>query len=359
MSVNSDYLSALHGYNGRLQEHILRRTLMIEYEMDSLLALRCTLISLRVSHRKRKRHTEPVVTQEACWGEGSTTTRHRWSAELLDALSTEAVKVNCSASPCAHEHERWCAVAEAFRRAGHPPFTPYELFTKYKEMHTDRRPFSLHEVRFVCQYVQEKGRDWQGLCQRLRELMGKPRSPFQVAQQYRQSLRRAFVENRLTPSQLLSLLADLSASPQRLDFAALSVEAQRFTPHKTLQVSPLYLKRELEPLCFAARVPACQQLYWKLVNLLCNFSFSHPNRLDAFQHKMPFCYQQLSLADLAHSLQCGAAELRERVVQALLCLSRPPEALNYEECSKKLFGAACGARLIYQISVKLHEKEDA
>ncbi|KAG5468491.1 hypothetical protein LSCM1_02471 [Leishmania martiniquensis] len=357
MSMGSDFLSALQDCNGRLQEHILRRTLMIEYEMDCLLALRCALTSLQASHRKRSRHKDGVVTQAACWVAGPTVTRHRWSTELLEALHAEAVKAHCTASPCAYEKERWCAVAEAFRRAGHPPFTPYELSTKFKELQSDSKPLSLREVRFVCQYVQEKGRDWPGLCQKLRELFGSSRSPFQVAQQYRQGLRRAFVENRLTSSQLHSLLTVMPASPKPCDFAALSLEAQRFAPHKTLQVSPLYLKRELEPLHFAARVPACHQLYWKLVNLLCNFFFTHPNRLDAFQHKMPFCYQQLSLADLAQSLQCDVVELRERVVQALLRLRRSPETLNYEECSKKLFGASCGARLIYNISLNLHEED--
>ncbi|AIN97912.1 hypothetical protein LPMP_204180 [Leishmania panamensis] len=357
MSGNSDYLSALRDYNGRLQEHILRRTLMIEYEMDSLLGLRFALISLQAPTRKRKRHTEPLAAQGTCWTVDTAVGRHRWSTDLLEALNTEAGKANCKTALYAREKERWCAVAEAFCRAGHPPFTPYELFTKYKEMHCDSRPCSLSEAQFVCQYVREKGLDWQGLCQSLLQCLGYARSPFQVAQQYRQSLRCAFVENRLAPSQLLSLLENLSASPHPRDFAALSVEAQRFTPHKTLQVSPLYLKRELEPLDFAARVPACHQLYWKLVNLLCNFSFSHPNRLDALQHKVPFCYQQLSLADLACSLQCGTVELRERVLQALLRLSRSPETLNYEECSKKLFGSACGARLIYQIAANLREKD--
>ncbi|CBZ30556.1 conserved hypothetical protein [Leishmania mexicana MHOM/GT/2001/U1103] len=357
MSVGADYLSALLDYNGRLQERILRRILIIEYETDSLLALRCALVPLQIPGRKRKRHSEPVVAQETCWSVDADTARHHWSTELCEALNDEAAKVNCIASLCPHAKERWYAVAEALRRAGHPSFTPYELATKYKEMHSDARPFSPSEARFVCQYVQENGRDWVGLCQALRQRLGHVRLPFQVAQQYRQRLRCAFVENRLTSSQLLTLLADLPPSPQRRDFAALSVEAQRFTSHKTLQISPLYLKRELEPLDFAARVPACHQLYWKVVNLLCNFSLSHPNRLDALQHKMPFCYQQLSLADLARSLQCEAVELQERVVHALLRLSRSPEALNYEECSKKLFGTACGARLIYLISEKLHGKD--
>ncbi|CAJ1992809.1 hypothetical protein conserved [Leishmania donovani] len=357
MSVGPDYLSALLNCNGCLQERILRRILIIEYETDSLLALRCALVPLQTPTRKRKRHTEPVAAQGTCLSLDADTARHRWSTELSKALNDEAAKANCTASLCPHAKKRWYAVAEALRRAGHPSFTPYELVTKYKEMHSDPRPFSPSEACFVCQYVRENGRDWQGLCQALRQRLGHVRTPFQVAQQYRQRLRCAFVENRLTSSQLLTLLADLPASPHRRDFAALSVEAQRFTSHKTLQVSPLYLKRELETLDFAARVPTCHQLYWKLVNLLCNFSLSHPNRLDAFQHRMPFCYQQLSLADLARSLQCEAVELQERVVHALLRLSRPPEALNYEECSKKLFGTVCGARLIYQISEKLHEKD--
>ncbi|CAG9582347.1 conserved hypothetical protein [Leishmania major strain Friedlin] len=357
MSIGTDYLSAMLNYNGCLQERILRRLLIIENETDSLLALRCALVPLQTPTRKRKRHTEPVAAQGTSFNVDVDTTRHRWSTELCEALNDEAAKANCIASLCPPAKERWCAVAAALRRAGHPSFTPYELFTKYKEMHSDSRPFALSEARFVCQYVQEHGGDWQGLCQALRQRLGHVRSPFQVAQQYRQRLRCAFVENRLTSSQLLTLLADLPASPQDRDFAALSVEAQRFTSHKTLQVSPLYLKRELEPLDFAARVPTCHHLYWKLVNLLCNFTLSHPNRLHAFQHRMPFCYQQRSLADLARSLQCEAAELQERVVHALLRLSRPPEALNYEECSKKLFGTVCGAQLIYQISEKLHEKD--
>ncbi|GET92514.1 hypothetical protein, conserved [Leishmania tarentolae] len=357
MSVDSDHLSALLDYNRCLQERIMRRILLTEYETDSLLALRCALVPLQTPTLKRKRHTEPVAAQGTCLSLGVSRARHRWSTTLCQALNAEALKANCDASLCPHAKERWYAIAESLRRAGHPAFTPYELLTKYKEMHSDSRPFSPGEVRFVCQYVQENGHDWQGLCHALRQRFGHARSPFQVAQKYRQRLRSAFVENRLTSSQLLTLLAHRTASPERRDFAALSVEAQRFTPHKTLQVSPLYLKRELEPLDFSARVPKCHQLYWKLVNLLCNFSLSHPNRLDALHHKMPFCYQQLSLANLASSLQCETVDLQGRVVDALLRHSRAPESINYEECSKKLFGTACGARLIYQISEALHEKE--
>ncbi|KAG5494175.1 hypothetical protein JKF63_02010 [Porcisia hertigi] len=357
MSLNRNSLLSMRDYNGLLQERILHRTLMIQYEIDYLLSLRYSLLSMRTPTRKRKWQDEPAPAPSAFLRVDAPATRHRWNADLIKVLDGEAAKADCGESLVSWEKERWSRVAEAFRGAGHPPFTSYELFAKYREMHRDPVPLSLNEAHFVCRFVHENGRDWKELCRRLRQRFGHTRSPFQVAQQYRQSLRRAFVENSLTPSQLLTLLTHLPASPHSRDFAAISIEAQRFTQHKTLQVSPLYLKRELESLDFAARVPACHQLYWKLVNLLCNFTFAHLNRLDAFQHKMPFCYQQLSLDDLSCSLQCDAVELRKRVVETLLRSSRPPEALNYEECSRKLFGAVYGARLIYQISETLHRKE--
>lgn len=358
MTGYADHARQLCELNERLQATLVHRCAVIDREVQQLLALRFSLSAAPITTRKRRRDAEGRLSTHL--GSGAAPfLSHQRGADFFAALDDTVRRTfGGGLEPLLCDSPRWRTVADAVRSAGQPALPPRALMITYAERHRSEEPFSTAESRAVCQYVQRHGADWVGLCRALVKRFGHARSVFQVAQHYRQAMRRAFVQGSLSPEQLRLLLRDSAAPPHgEHDFAALSIHARRFVAHKTLQVSPAYLKRELEPLAFAARLPVRQQLYWKLANLLCRFRLRPPYRLDALHHKMPFCYQQLSLADLARCLQCGCDELRERIVSSLLTLSRSPATLSYTDLSKELFGSADGAQAVFRIALKLHDTD--
>jgi hypothetical protein len=351
--MNHGDAERLFNENGQLRERVYRRATFIEYELSHLRALRVELELAAVPPRKRRRATEQLphallpVEQESL--------KFKQSSAFVVALQTEVQNYSSRAAASALTKSDWETIAAALHRAGHRSCTPYKLLTIFKELHRADLPFTTAEVQALCQLVHENGYNWPVVRTALRQLFGHDRQVFEMAQQYRICLRCAFVQNNLTPAQLTKLLDSDAISAQHRDYDQLSVEAGRFTAHKALQVSPRYLQKEIESLAFARYVPVRHHLYWKVINLILRLPLWNPYRLDAFHHRMPLCHQQLSAADLSRNLDCTSGELTTRVVQYLLRLSRTPDKLDFEECSRKMFGNASAASVICQIAEELHQ----
>ncbi|KPI83181.1 hypothetical protein ABL78_7794 [Leptomonas seymouri] len=352
----SGYLDKLLNENARLSGMVYSRAAFVQFELDRLRRLRAELALVPAQNRKTRRipeqrfHSSPPVDLRSPIEEFNPALIAALQAEVQAHRGTLTLLTRCS-------KRDWEQIAASLRRAGHRSCTPYELLTLFKNLRSTSAAFSTAEVQMLCQLVREKGYDWPSVCEALRQRFGQERHPFELAHQYRSCMRRAFVQNHLSSSQLAKLLDSESINFQHRDYDQLCVEANRFATNKALQVDPRYLQKEMEVLAFSRYIPARYHLFWKMMNLMSHLPLPPQHRLDAFHHKMPLCYQQLSLDDLSRRLECTVEELRRKVTEYLLTLSRSPETLNFEECSKKLFGNSSAARAIYRIAEELHERE--
>ncbi|KPA82588.1 hypothetical protein ABB37_03616 [Leptomonas pyrrhocoris] len=353
--MSTAYLDELLRKNARLIRKVYTRASFVEYELDRLRGLRVGLALADAPSRKRRRSSEQVLhSTSPCEPQNQTA---ELSPAFVVALKAEVQKHRGrGASFRLHNKADWEDVAAALHDAGHHSWTPYELLTAFKKLGSASRVLTTAEIQTLCQLVREKGYDWPAICNGLWQRFGHELQPFDVAQQYRSCMRCAFVQARLTSSQLAALLDGDSVSAQHRDYDQLSVEANRFVANKSLQVDPRCVQKEMDALAFARYVPDRYRLFWKVANLLYRLPLPYPCRLDTFHHKMPLCYQQLSVEDLSRCLECTVEELRKKVVDHLLSLSRSPDTLNFEECSKRLFGNSTAARVIYQIAEELHER---
>lgn len=353
-SMNADVLANLLRDNEKLCRSVSSRTAYVEYELDHLRALRAELALSSTQTRKRGGTTKQPLP--AALNVEHESPKKWYSPAFATALKAEVQKLKCRGGDTRLHKGDWETVAASLRSAGHQTCTPYELLTLLKRLQPAAPQFTTAEVKALSQLVQEKGYNWALVCKVLRQRFGHERQPFDVARQYRFCTRRAFVQNHLTSSQLTELLDSDAVSAQHPDYDELSVKASRFTDHRALQVNPRYLQKELERLAFARFVPARYHLYWKLANLMCPLPLRWPCHLDEFYYCLSLCYSQLSLGELARVHECTVEEVRDRVVRFLLSLSRSPDTLRFEECSKKLVGNVSAARVICQIAEELHER---
>lgn len=352
--MNTGFLNELLTDNSRLRSKVYARAALIECELDRLRGLRAELALAAAQSRKRKRNVEQVLFPDRL--ESQKCRKTELSSAFLEALhvEVEAQAAKRRTTPLAFDREVWEETAMTLSSMGHRCTTPYELLTAFKRLHPTHADFTTAEAQMLCQLVQENGFDWRAVGRVLQQRFGRLHSSFDCASQYRYQLRRVFVQNRLTQPQLATLLNSSAIDAHRYDLEELVAEARRFTTHKLLQVNPRYLQKEVEELAFARYVPERFHLYWKIVNLTYQLLLCYPYRLDTFHHKMTLCHQQLSLSALSHRFECAEEELKARVVKHLLSVSRSPDTLSFEECSKTLFGSSSAASVIYQVAEELY-----
>lgn len=347
-----DTLSDLLKKNALLRCRIQRRCDQVNSELAFLHTLRASLMQFATRGIKRQRVDPYILNATRLHEDG--TPADRWTPSLIDRLFAEAASQELSEEDTNKFNLRkWRLVAAAMRLSGGPSFTPFECYLKWRESSLSPEPFSMSESKLICSHVQKYGYDWTDLTNEIKRKFAQQRSIFDVAQHYRLALRRAFVENHLTQSEIEALLAEVGQRNGNVDTDRLSVLSRRYVSHKSLQVSPIYLRREADRLSFLHRIPTHQHLYWKILNLLCRFPLPSQYRIDEIHYRSHLCFQQLSLEALARLCQCTPQEVREKLVQHLLHARRALSTLNFEACSKAVFGDSYAATLICQLALEI------
>lgn len=252
------------------------------------------------------------------------------------------------------EASQWLAVASELFQETATSFSSLECFQEYMRLVSATSAFSKAEDCLIHDLSMSVGYKWVSISESIQETLGVLRCPFHVAERYR--VRRGVMhqESNLKKAKVWEYVRPFTnLEESHVDTLRLSVLVNERGRGNRLPITPLSIESALQ-VGYTNRLlqSSFSETYWRVYGTLCFLVIPLRRKVPSFFAESALRYAQLSLPDMAASLQCSGQDLVHYISKKLLC-SKDCAAVNCRTVSIELFGHDRASLIVFQVSEQM------